>query len=64
MNCPEDDKLPEWFTLKPQFPWTNEQRTLLVRRIPAEALKDGYNDIRVNNNGAPITVNWVEILLD
>lgn len=64
VNCPEDDKLPEWFTLKPQFPWTNEQRTLLVRRIPAEALKDGYNDIRVNNNGAPITVNWVEILLD
>ncbi|MBP5300809.1 MAG: hypothetical protein J6Y80_05330 [Victivallales bacterium] len=63
-ECAEADQLPEWFTLKPQYTLTNEQRTLLVRRIPAEALKDGYNDIRVNNNGAPVTVNWVEILLD
>ena len=64
MECAEADQLPEWFSLKPQFTVTNEQRTLVVRRIPAEALVDGYNDIRVDNAGAPITVNWVEILID
>lgn len=64
VKCAKEDQLPEWFTMKPQFAVAGEQRTLMVRQIPLDALQDGYNDIRLDNDGDPVTINWVEILLD